>query len=501
MLRTIVEVQHESDAVSSPVTPPAKAAQRPMPSRNPSSQAGSTIELLRTARQGHGSATTTAEEPDLEMSRPTTPEAAAPEVAVDAVQSVWEPYMNRFRVLSLCLCSLGNGLNDSAAGALIPYMEKYVSPRVSRHIANRSRYYDIGYGVVSLIFVGQALGFVVAAVVLDTLRAKLGRAKLLGLAQTCMLLGYVPLVATSPFIVNVFAFFLVGFGLAINVAMSNTFVGSLQNGTFLLGLVHGTYGIGGTTGPLMATALVTVAHTLWSRYYLITLGVALASMALALWSFWAYERELSPATRESEAQPDGSLLLGMVTALRLRVVLLGAIFIFAYQGAEVSISGWVISFLINVRDGDPSSVGYVSAGFWAGITVGRFLLSGPAHKIGEKRFVYGLVGGAIAFQLLVWLVPNIVGNAVAVSFVGLLLGPVYPCSCAVFLRAMSRRDALSGMGTISACGSLGGAVAPFLTGMVAQAVGTYVLHPIVIALFIVMMICWWCIPEESKRNE
>ena len=348
---------------------------------------------------------------------------------------------------------------------------------------------------------GQALGFVLAAVVLDVLRAKLGRARLLGLGQVLMTCAYIPLVASAPFLVVVFSFFFVGFGIAINVAMGNVFCGMLQNSTFLLGLLHGSYGLGGVTGPLIATALVTVAHALWSRYYILTLGLGVATVTLSVWSFWNFEKEQSPAARERESLQDGSLLRGMVTALKLRIVLLGAIFIFAYQGAEVSISGWVISFLIQARGGDPSSVGYVSAGFWAGITLGRFCLSGPAQRIGEKIFVYGLIVGAIAFQILVWLVPNVVGNAVAVSIVGLLLGPVYPCSAAVFMRGMSRRDALSGMGTISACGSLGGAVAPFITGLLAQAVGTYVLHPIVIALFVVMLLCWYGIPVEQKRTE
>ncbi|EFY97396.1 MFS transporter [Metarhizium robertsii] len=490
MLRSLVELQpasHPADSESvAPLTAPRRVVQRTYPGAP--TQENASIALH--SPPGHGGESipntprTEAAADDLEMRRPASPGPTAD--AVDAVMSVWDPSMNRFRLLSLCLCSLGDGLSDSAAGALIPYMETY---------------YKIGYGVVSLIFVGQALGFVAAAVVLDTMRARLGRARLLAVSQACMALGYVPLVATGPFVLVILAFFLVGFGLAINVAVGNTFCGALQNGTLVLGLLHGTYGIGGISGPLVATALVAVAGAIWSRYYIVTLGVVLLSLAMALWSFWSFEKEQSPAARAREAQPDGTFLLGMMSALKLRVVLLGAIFIFAYQGAEVSISGWVISFLINVRDGDPSSVGYVSSGFWAGITAGRFFLSGPAQRIGEKRFVYGLVVGAIAFQILVWLVPNIVGNAVAVSIVGLLLGPVYPCSAAVFMRAMSHRDALSGMGTISACGSLGGAVAPFFTGMLAQAVGTYVLHPIVIGLFVVMLLCWYAMPVDEKRSD
>ncbi|PNY23548.1 Bypass of stop codon protein 6 [Tolypocladium capitatum] len=468
MLRSLVEVQSRApghpptpDEAVRPLTAPAKAVQRTYPGAPHNVDS---VELERMPGQeeaGSGAVTTPRQREDLEMSRPPTPDPALD--AVEARESVWHPFMNRFRLLAV--------------------------------------YYNVGYAVVSLIFVGQAIGFVVAAVLLHVLRAKLGRARLLGLGQVLMTCAYIPLVATAPFALVVVSFFFVGFGIAINVAMGNVFCGALQNGTFMLGLLHGSYGIGGTTGPLIATALVTAAGALWSRYYILTLGIGVATLALSLWAFWGFEKEQSQAAREREAQQDGPLLVGMATALKLRIVLLGAIFIFAYQGAEVSISGWVVSFLINARGGDPSTVGYVSAGFWAGITLGRFCLSGPAQRIGEKVFVYGLVVGAMAFQVLVWRVPNMVGNAVAVSIVGLLLGPVYPCAAAVFMRGMPRRDALSGIGTISACGSLGGAVAPFITGLLAQAVGTYVLHPIVIALFVVMLLCWYGIPAERKRTE
>lgn len=59
---------------------------------------------------------------DLEMSRPATP--MNEQDGVDALQSFSNPPMNRFRMISVCLMNFGNGLNDSAPGALIPYIEK-----------------------------------------------------------------------------------------------------------------------------------------------------------------------------------------------------------------------------------------------------------------------------------------------------------------------------------------------------------------------------------------
>lgn len=454
---------------------------------------------------------------DLEMSRPATPhsnrnrsrESEGEGFTAEVQATVWEPYMNRFRMAAVSVIFFGIGLYDSAAGALIPYMEKH---------------HSIGYAVVSLVFVGNALGFIAGAPFIDSLRRRVGHAGVLALAQLAMVCGLVPIVCSpaTPFAVVVLSFFLIGFGMTFSLAMANTFCAALRGGTALLGVLHGSYGAGGTVGPLVATAIVTRSGAnaetgeraeIWSRYYLISLGLAVFNGFFAYWAFRGYEAD-SPQNNSSNSAAaattaDGTNnntpkrgLAALAETLRNRVVLLGALFIFAYQGAEVSISGWVISFLIAARGGDPASVGYVTSGFWAGITVGRLLLSGPgAGRFGERRFVYGLAVGAAMFEALVWAVPNVIGNAVAVAVVGLLLGPVYPCATAVFMRSMGRASRFSGLGVITAFGSSGGAAAPFTTGLLAQLAGTFVLHPVVIFLVGVMLLCWWGIPKEEKRSE
>ncbi len=61
---------------------------------------------------------------DLEMSRPVSPIQGVE--GFEAMQSVWNPPMNKFRLLAVCLMDFCMGLNDSAPGALIPYVESYV---------------------------------------------------------------------------------------------------------------------------------------------------------------------------------------------------------------------------------------------------------------------------------------------------------------------------------------------------------------------------------------
>jgi MFS family permease len=128
-------------------------------------------------------------------------------------------------------------------------------------------------------------------------------------------------------------------------------------------------------------------------------------------------------------------------------------------------------------------------------------LSHIAARLGEKRFVFALGALATAFQLLVWLVPNVVGDAIAVALVGYVLGPIAPCSMVMFMRLLPRSILTLSVSFISSAGSSGGAVWPFLTGLIAQSKGTYVLHPVCIALFALMLGCWWMLPAVEKREE
>ncbi|KAL8961287.1 MAG: hypothetical protein Q9193_002143, partial [Seirophora villosa] len=206
-------------------------------------------------------------------------------------------------------------------------------------------------------------------------------------------------------------------GEAINLALNNTFCANLAGYATCLGIFHGSYGIGGTVGPLMATGLVSTGSK-WSTFYWIPIALTFLNICMAFWAYRHYEIDNPSQQNALLRTPSGQRTSKselLKRALRNKVTLLGSFFIFAYQGAEVSISGWVISFLIAYRHGDPSRVGYVTAGFWAGITLGRFTLTHPAHRIGEKIAVVGLIVGAILFQLLVWFVPNVVGESVAVS--------------------------------------------------------------------------------------
>ena len=172
----------------------------------------------------------------------------------------------------------------------------------------------------------------------------------------------------------VFAFLLLGFALGLFLAMTNLFIVNLLNGTVILGAMHALYGLGGIISPIVATTMITHGAK-WSYFYVIPLTFSVISLVFMGWAFKGFEEDGAvqlmtalerTASRQTAALGEPTNFDLLKRALRKRATLLGALFILFYQGAEVAISGWVISFLINYRQGDPSKVGNVTSGFWGG---------------------------------------------------------------------------------------------------------------------------------------
>ena len=279
------------------------------------------------------------------------------QVPATVVESLTSPPRNKYRFLNACCISVLLGLNDSALGALLPYIEKD---------------YSITYTIVSLIFVAVAMGFIGATPFTSALQSKLGRGKMLVLTQALMLTGAAINSRRPPFIAVVAGNFLIGLGAAWAWALNNVFCASMANATTVLGIFHGSYGIGGVLGPLTVT-LVT-SRRAWSEFYIISLSLAAFNGIGAYWSCRGYEAEIPshflPHSSNQADRNKPSWSRALVKALHNRTTIVGALFIFAYQGAEVSISGWIISFLLTSRPHPPSqsaSLGYVTSGFWGGI--------------------------------------------------------------------------------------------------------------------------------------
>nr|VWO96590.1 Major facilitator superfamily transporter [Ganoderma boninense] len=272
-------------------------------------------------------------------------------------------------------------------------------------------------------------GFLTAAATNVWLTDRLGFGKVMVLGSSAQVVGYCLESPAPPFPVFVLGYTINGFGMGLQDAGANGFVASLKdNATTKMGILHAIYGVGALVSPLIATQFAQLHQ--WSFHYLTSLGVALAN-TIAL------------------------------------------IVVFRFKTQD----GWIVTYVINLRGGGPSS-GYISSGFFGGLTLGRVGLLWVTQKVGERRaiFMYAIV--AIGLELIIWLVPSLIGGAVAVSFVGVLLGPIYPIVMNHASRVLPPKLLNGSIGWIAGFGQAGSALLPFLTGALASRVGIKSLQPL-----------------------
>jgi fucose permease len=108
---------------------------------------------------------------------------------------------------------------------------------------------------------------------------------------------------------------------------------------------------------------------------------------------------------------------------------------------------------------------------------------------------------AIAFGLILWLVPNFYVSTVAVSVQGFFLGPLFPAVVVVATKLLARNLHVSAIGFAAAFGGGGAAVLPFAVGAIAQAKGVKVLQPFAIGLLGGILGLWMGLPGIPAPHE
>ena len=77
----------------------------------------------------------------------------------------------------------------------------------------------------------------------------------------------------------------------------------------------------------------------------------------------------------------------LFTSPSARVTWLSALFLLGYVGIEVALGGWIVTFMLRIRHGQPFESGLTATGFWLGITVGRLILGFVTPRLGEKAAI------------------------------------------------------------------------------------------------------------------
>jgi FHS family L-fucose permease-like MFS transporter len=247
----------------------------------------------------------------------------------------------------------------------------------------------------------------------------------------------------------------------------------------LSGAVLGADRIAAMTDAAREAYRVTQAQSvqapyLWLAAGLVALAVFVATMRI-------------PAQREA-TDAGAAARHTFREALRHRRLRWGAIAIFVYVGAEVSIGSFLINYLSAPDTGglDPSTASRYLSYYWGGAMVGRFVGAALLVRTDARR----LLATAAAVAALLLAVTMATHGSVAmwsVLAIGLFNSVMFPT---IFTTAIERLGPLTGRASsLLIMAIVGGAVVPLAQGFLADRIG--IQHAFVLPMACYAYIAWY----------
>lgn len=224
------------------------------------------------------------------------------------------------------------------------------------------------------------------------------------------------------------------------------------------------------TGPALDAYREAETRTVVNTY----IGLA-AALALVAAVVWANRNRLKGEKHEQ------SSLLGGLGLLRRTRFGFGALCIFLYVGAEVSIGSLIVNYLQqqSVLGATQAEAGSYIPWYWGGALLGRFLGSALLRMFSPGKLLAFNAVGAI---VLIAVSANGAGALAAWSLlaVGLMNSIMFPTIFSLACEGLGKRAA-DGSGIINVA-IFGGAVVPLMTGGIADVTGSLTLSLVLPAL-------------------
>ncbi|KAJ3053516.1 hypothetical protein HK097_004110 [Rhizophlyctis rosea] len=484
------------------------------------------------------------------MTEPTQPTPAAPPLPPKNLLIL--------RLLSASACFLIAGVNDASLGPLLPHIMASFS---------------VSHSTVAIVFIPTLVGWILAALISGWLFEKVGMGGMMTFGASIQILSCVLRCIPGNYALFASTFFFMGLGIAFQDSQTNVYVASLGDLAHRwLGLIHAMWGVGCLIGPFVATAIANADSTKWQRFYILMVVLSCINFIGVLVGFWEFVRighrgqkqhdgkvvresvedleaksdvplaainsgpesgsqstieitDVNPSTKIAHEQPQKSLIY----CVQNPTVWIASVFFLMYIGFEVALGGWVVDYLVTIRNGELNSMGYMPMALWAGLVVGRLSLPDITKKWGEKRLIaaYCLLSGA--GLAVIWAVGIIWVVGLMLAVIGFFSGPLFAtvssisslCSEEEKLESPLLRELWTdfqtgqqgvqvttnllpadlhviGISFIFVMGQIGGALFPYITGLISESHTVSILPPMLVALVAATLISWVALTWKYK---
>jgi FHS family L-fucose permease-like MFS transporter len=304
-------------------------------------------------------------------------------------------------------------------------------------------------------------------------------------------LCFYPAASLHSYPVFLMALFILASGITLLQVSANPFVSMLgdpKTASSRLTMTQAFNSLGTTVAPFFGAFLILneAAEALTPQASAESVQmpyVLLAALLLFLAAIFAWLK--LPDLSVSEENSQTPSITDNDSAWNYQHLVLGAVGIFVYVGAEVSIGSFLVSFLANptIAGLEEAEAAHYIAFYFGGAMVGRFIGAAVMQKIAAGK---ALCFNATMAVLLILVAVFSSGTVamVAILLVGLCNSIMFPTIFSLAIQALGKHTS-QGSG-ILCLAIVGGAIVPLIQGVLADSIGVQLsyLLPIVCYVFI-----------------
>ncbi len=289
-------------------------------------------------------------------------------------------------------------------------------------------------------------------------------------------LGFYPAASMHSYPVFLFALFVLASGITLLQVSANPYVsmlGDAKTASSRLTMTQAFNSLGTTVAPFFGALLILdqaaaslsaqgAAEAVQMPY------VFLAAMLLGLAAIFAWIKLPNLSVTEDDKQDDTKEASG--SAWQHSHLVLGAVGIFVYVGAEVSIGSFLVSFFAepNIAGLEESEAAKYIAYYWGGAMVGRFIGAAVMQKIEAGKALFFVSVVAVLLVLVTILTTGNIAMT-AILLVGLCNSIMFPTIFSLAINGLGKHTS-QGSG-ILCLAIVGGAIVPLIQGVLADSIG------------------------------
>ncbi|CAN3373118.1 hypothetical protein DIURU_005259 [Diutina rugosa] len=386
------------------------------------------------------------------------------------------------------------GLGEQTLGTLIPKLQEY---------------YHLNDLTMSMTYVLVMMGYFTMAAVNEATHNRVGVRGMVTLGISFLVASYLVVSLRPPHWLFLLSYMFIGCGFGGLDAGVNGWMGELVDANQLLGILHGCYGLGCMISPPLVTYLIHHTSWQWNDYYLVLALIAsIASIVTSISFKYETPAKFDYMRKQKGVNEDPPTILDI---FKSKMAMLVALALFLYVGAEVAFGQWLVSFLLRAKGLSYPIASWMATSFWAGLTVGRMTLGFvTAHYFtsATKANMFYIFTQTVLMAMFLgiqFLATHPNGFVISLDFVmvfitGIFVGPVFPTVIMSIYEVLPASMHTGAMGFICAFGGGGGAVIPFVVGLVSKSSnkGISTMPTIITLTMATLTLLWFYILRKSK---